>query len=270
MKRWLKEPFVHFVLLGVLLFATQDIWSPPTPDSRDIVMSKAAQQRLFDLWAVEALRQPTKEDQQAIIADYVREEALVREAELLGLADGDTVVRRRLAQKMRELIEDRVDLSDPGEDELKRWFENNSKDFDTPERRTFQHIFFAGQTPTANDDKITAAQSALQSDVNWQTLGDAFIEKRVYSDINIAEVARIFGQDFADQLFTLGPGRWSSPIESAFGQHLVRVAAISQPQAADFDASRADILNGWREAERRKANSQAVNTVISRYNVDVQ
>ncbi len=270
MKNWWKEPFVHFILLGALLFATQNIWSPAAPESTDIVISKTAQDRLFGLWTLEALREPTDQDKQDIIADYVREEALVREAEALGLADGDTVVRRRLAQKMRELIEDRVDMSAPSDDELRNWFKSNQQLFATPERRTFQHIFFAGQSAEANADKIITAQSALKAQQNWQSLGDAFIEKRVYSDISIGETTRIFGRGFAESIFAEPQGQWSAPITSAFGQHLVRIAAISTGKAANFEEKRPQILSAWQEAQRRSANQAAVDDVIARYSVEVE
>ena len=270
MIRLFKDPFVHFVLLGTILFATQNIWSPPAPDSNNIVISDTAQQRLFGLWTIEALREPTAEDKRDIIADYVREEALVREARALGLADGDTVVRRRLAQKMRELIEDRVDINPPDDKTLKTWFANNRKNFDNPQLRSFQHIYFAGQSPQANAAKIAAAQNALKQGSDWQGLGDAFIEKRVYSDINIGEAARIFGRPFAQQLFAQPKGPWSGPVNSAFGQHLVRIAAITQGEAADFAKQKPQILAAWQEAQRRSANRAAIDDVIARYNVDVE
>lgn len=270
MKRLFKDPFVHFMLLGILLFTTQNIWAPPAPDSNRIIISESAQQRLFGLWAIEALREPTEQDKQDIIADYVREEALVREAQAYGLADGDTVVRRRLAQKMRELIEDRVDISAPDDNTLKKWFEKNSSNFDVPQLRTFQHIYFAGQAPQSNNPKIAEAQQALKTGQDWQNLGDAFIEKRVYSDIAIGETAQIFGRDFAQKLFALPQGEWSAPLTSAFGQHLVRVAAINQGRAAEFSAQKPQILTAWQETQRRNANRAALDDIIAQYDVEIE
>lgn len=274
MIRLWKDPFVHFVVLGILLFATQNIWSPSSPDNDRIVISETAQQRLFGLWTIEALREPTEQDKQDIIADYVREEALVREAQAYGLADGDTVVRRRLAQKMRELIEDRVDITAPDDGTLKEWFAQNSANFDAPQLRTFQHIYFAGDAPQSNAAKIAAkitnAQKALKDGRDWQSLGDAFIEKRVYSDIAMGEAAQIFGRDFAEKIFTLPQGQWSEPVRSAFGQHLVRIAAIDKGSAADFSKQKPQILAAWQEAQRRNANRAAIDDVIARYSVDVE
>lgn len=278
MIRLWKDPFVHFVVLGILLFATQNIWSPSSPDNDRIVISETAQQRLFGLWKIEALREPTEQDKQDIIADYVREEALVREAQAYGLADGDTVVRRRLAQKMRELIEDRVDITAPDDGTLKAWFAQNSANFDAPQLRTFQHIYFAGDAPQNNAARIAAkiapkivdAQKALKDGRNWQALGDAFIEKRVYSDIALDETAQIFGRAFAEKLFALPQGQWSGPVRSAFGQHLVQIVAIDKGSAADFSKQKPEILAAWQEAQRRNANRAAIDDVIARYSVDVE
>lgn len=270
MKRLIKDPFVHFVLLGILLFATQNIWSPPRADNSRIIISETAQQRLFGLWTIEALREPTAQDKQDIIADYVREEALVREAQALGLVDGDTVVRRRLAQKMRELIEDRVDIKPPNDDILEQWFDKNRSLFDAPQMRTFQHIYFAGQTAKANASNIAAAQAALAAGDEWQSLGDAFIEKRVYSDIKIGEAAQIFGRPFAQALFAQPQGKWSAPISSAFGQHLVRVAAINKGAAAVFADQKAQISSAWQEAQRRSENRTAIDDVIAQYDVVIE
>lgn len=265
--RWWREPFVHFVALGALLFATAPWWSADTVDDSVIAVSAETQQRLNALWEIEALRPPGAEDRAAILADHVREEALVREATRLGLADGDTVVRRRLAQKMTELIHDTVALDEPDDAALKAWFAKNAQRFNAPERRSFVHVFFKDNADVAA--RVANARAQLNSGSQWQQLGDAFIEKRSYSDMNQGEVTRIFGREFAERLFAVSPKAWQGPLSSALGTHLVRVVSIAPAVPAQFEAEREAIRAGYLDEKRREANSEAVNKVLARYEVSI-
>lgn len=267
-RRWWREPFVHFIALGIVLFAAAPYWSGAAGDDAVITVDTPTRERLHALWEIEALRPPGPEDKATILADHVREEALVREAERLGLATGDTVVRRRLAQKMTELIHDTVELDDPDEATLKTWFAANPDRFTAPQRRTFAHIFFTGNA-AANGQRIAAAMQQLDAGAAWQQLGDAFIEKRSYSDLNQGEVSRIFGRNFAASLFQAKPRLWQGPVASALGTHLIRVVSVTASEPARFDSQRPAILAAYREEQRRKANEEAIDAVLSRYAVNI-
>ena len=142
MKSYLREPLVHFVLLGAALFIGDALWeSWQEKTAYTIRVSPAEMQRQASLFASENRRQPSDDDLQALLFAHVEEQALMREALRLGLDADDTIIRRRLAQKMRFLVNDvGVDV-EPSEADLKSWFTQNRQAFTRPQKRSFDHIY---------------------------------------------------------------------------------------------------------------------------------
>jgi peptidyl-prolyl cis-trans isomerase C len=267
-----RDPITHFVLIGLALVAMNHFWNVWQGElGRTIVVSAAEIDRLEKIWAGTAGRLPTGEDRQQIIDQYVQEEMLVREAERLGLGDGDTIIRRRLAQKMDFLVSDDATADDPTDAELERWFEDHRDRFAAPEMRSFTHVYFS---PEKHGSRIEAdAQTALaklQSGAEWKSLGDPFIQKRSYAAVPEREVARLFGPEFAAAIFKLGAGQWSEPVGSAFGLHLVRIEAIDRAAQAQFAPIRDDVLAAWQDEQRGDAKRAAVDALIGKYKVVVE
>ena len=267
-----RDPITHFVLIGLALVAINHFWNVwQGEQGRTIVVSAAEIDRLEKIWAGTAGRVPTGADRQQIIDQYVQEEALVREAGRLGLGEGDIIIRRRLAQKMDFLVSDDAKADDPTDAELESWFEDNRQRFAAPERRSFTHVYFS---PEQHGSRIEgAAQTALarlRSGEEWKSLGDPFIQKRSYAAVPEREVARLFGPDFAAEIFKLGAGRWSEPIGSAFGLHLVRIETIDSAAQARFKPIRAEVLAAWQDEQRTDAKRAALRELIDNYEVVVE
>jgi peptidyl-prolyl cis-trans isomerase C len=267
-----RDPIAHFVVIGLALVAINHFWNSwQGEQGRTIVVSAAEIERLEKIWAGTAGRLPTGEDQRQIIDQYVQEEALVREAERLGLGDADTIIRRRLAQKMDFLVGDTGRAKEPSEGELKNWFEQNRERFAAPELRSFHHIYFS---PESHRDQIeVVAMDALQKlkgGAAWKSLGDPFIQKRAYAAVPQSEMTRLFGPEFAVALFRLKPGRWSQPIGSAFGLHLVRIDTVDKAARAHFEPIRAEVLAAWQEEQSARAKNNAIKKLVSQYEVVVE
>src|SRR3972149_4169500 len=144
MKRWLREPLVHFLLIGLLLFAVYTVLNPGQGRSLNrIVLTEDDLQQLQIGFSAQWRRPPTHEEMDGLIYSRVREEILYREALALGLDKEDTIVKRRMAQKMDFLAEDLSDLREPTTEELRAWFEKNSKRFVLPARATLRHLYFS-------------------------------------------------------------------------------------------------------------------------------
>ncbi|MEZ5710367.1 MAG: peptidylprolyl isomerase [Blastomonas sp.] len=268
----LREPFVHFLIAGLVLFATHGWWGDALDgDERRIVVTSDQVERLKKIWAAEALHLPGEEDVKGIIADHVREEALFREAERLGLGDDDTIIKRRLAQKMAFLLYDRTRISDPGDDTLQSYYRTHQARFTPPELRSFDHVFISTEKrgARARTDAL-ALRDQLEQGADWQSLGDPFMLQRSYADLPRREAARQFGPDFADALFALKKGGWSMPIQSAFGLHLVRLAAIAPSRIPDFQGIRPAVLEEWKADAREKANNAALDELVARYDVEIE
>ena len=145
-KRWLREPLLHFVLIGLALFVGYGALNPEAErreNSSRIEITRDDVRQLEVAWMAQWRRHPTAEEMRALIDGKVREEILYREALALGLDKDDTIVKRRLAQKMAFLAEDVSTVRDPGREELRAWFEKNRERFALPGLVSFRHLYFS-------------------------------------------------------------------------------------------------------------------------------
>ena len=268
MKPYLREPLVHFVLLGAALFIGDALWERwQEKTAYTIRVSPAEMQRQASLFASENRRQPSDDDLQALLFAHVEEQALMREALRLGLDADDTIIRRRLAQKMRFLVNDFGADVEPSEADLKNWFAQNRQAFTRPQKRSFDHIYLS---PQKRGEEITSdALAILNKGIgeDWTALGDPFIMARSFTDVSQAGVIKDFGRAFAADVFAAPQGEWSEPIESALGLHLVRVSEITPREVPEFDAVRNEVESLWRDESAREDNAARLRALIDKYNV---
>lgn len=271
MRSLLKEPFVQFIILGAMLFVGNALWERHVlKTDMTIVIQPGEMERQAVIFASENRRQPTDEDLRALLFSYVEEEVLVREAQRLGLAEDDTIIRRRLAQKMRFLIEDTSKNKPPDEMELRDWFDKNKAQFIEPERRSFSHVYLS---PEKHGDQLQAdAQTILSqiTDENWKSLGDPFMLNREYGLIETAAVERLMGTNFAKSIFSIQSTDWQGPIQSAFGLHLVKVDEVKTQAMPTFETVRDLVEAKWRDTTIRAENNQRLRNLIDKYEVVVE
>jgi len=269
MPSFFRDPFFHFLVLGAVLFAGHSLWAAKISKAeRTIYVSENEIERQAVIFAGENRRTPNEDDLKALLYAHVEEEALVREAEARGLGERDTIIRRRLAQKMRFLIEDVSPPKLPDEAALKAWFDARAVDFAAPPRLSFTHIYFS---PDKGDPASRAAQVAtgLSSVDDGQALGDPFIMRRDYQDVTPIDIARLFGPDFARKLKDRPTGQWSEAIESAFGLHLVKLSKSTPAVPARLENVRGKVEAAWIEASQREANAERLQETIGKYTVKV-
>ncbi len=276
MTKFFREPLVHFIIFGGLVFAGHALWQRHvTKADYAITVSTDEMERQALIFAGENRRQPTDDNLKALLFAHVEEEALMREAERLGLGENDTIIRRRLAQKMRFLIED-VDAPElPDEAGLKIWFKENIANFTRPETRSFSHIYLSPETHGDNLDADTQKALARVLLTNgppdfWKTLGDPFMMKREFQNLSAAEISRLFGAEFAESLFKAEGENWQGPIGSAFGLHVIRLDGIAPRAVPDFEAVRGDVEAAWQEQALRAANQERLKILIKKYKVIVE
>ena len=271
MTRLLKEPLVHFVFLAVLIFGGYAwVTSDRGAAERTIVITQADMERLAALYAVEAGTLPTEQDMRAIISDQIQQQALAREARRLGMADGDTVVERRLAQKMTFMISDVSEVEPPSDEVLEAWLQENATRFEQPLRLSFQHVFFSDPS----DSRIGTVLSDLNADpaADWRNVGDPFMLQRSYAELPLREIVRVFGAAFAGELASLeaDTSRWTGPVSSALGVHLVRVSARSDSRMPALNEIRSAVIQDWRDEEQRRRTAAEIDAIVSRYEVEIE
>ena len=276
LQRWLREPLLHFLLIGLVLFAVYHTLHPNSGqgDRLGRIELTADDLRQLELaWAAKWQRPPGPEELRNLVAAKVREEILYREGLALGLDKDDTIVKRRLAQKVEFLSEDVSTIRDPGVQELKAWFEQNASRFALPSRATFRHLYFSfdrrgGQSRNAATRALAELAGQPADSPATVNLADPFMYQSYYADRTPEYVANVFGTKFAQGLAQLKPvPSWQGPIESGFGWHLVWVDSLTSGRVPDFEEVEPEVKNDWMAEQRAEARRKAFETMKSRYEI---
>jgi hypothetical protein len=271
----LREPLLHFLLIGAALFGIY-FWLNPAVESSDIPrrieLTSDDVRQLEISWRAQWQRPPSAEELRHLVEERVREEILYREAIALGFDRGDTIVKRRMAQKMEFLSDDVSDLREPSPDELKAWYAKNGAGFAVPGRMTFRHVYFSPDK--RGPQTQTAAQQALDklelpgNSAQAAGLGDRFMFQDFYADSTSDQIGNVFGVKFAEALPNLKTGAWNGPIESGLGWHLVWVDEIMPSRAPEFEeVDLKDIKAQWVSAERAETKRQLFIAMRERYEI---
>jgi hypothetical protein len=269
-RRLLRDPILHFLALGALIFAGYQLMgSDSDADDLRIQISATDIAHLQETWRLQWGRNPTAAELRNLVDAYVREEILYREAMALGLDRDDVIVRRRLAQKMEFLTEDIATAGDPSAADLAAYFAENADQYREPPKVTVRHVFFSRER--RRDAAKADAEAALRTlDGNPPPgLGDPFLGPARFSGRTEPELARQLGNDFAAAVFDLPEGRWSGPIQSVYGFHLVRVEDRRAGRQQTLADVRDRVLQDWRQSRRQAANDALYQDLRSKYKIEV-
>jgi hypothetical protein len=261
LKRILREPLVHFLLLGALLFLWSAWQGGGGAGSNRIVVTPGVVEHLATGFSRTWQRAPNEIELKGLIDEHVKEEIAVREALAMGLDRDDVIIKRRLRQKLEFLLVDDAAAAPPTDAELKAWLERHPEAFRVEPQASFRQVLLRadrrGAAARSEADQLLARLRAGGPEVATQNLGDASMLPPETPLQPLREVANTFGQDFADALTKIAPGQWSGPVESSFGLHLVLVRESSKGAAAELSPVR-PLVESEVLAERRKAELQAL------------
>ena len=274
-KRWLREPLLHFLLLGVVLFAAYAYMQRGrggAESSKQIALSLDDLRTMDMYFESQWHRQPTPAEFQAMVEDKVREEVLYREALAMGLDKDDTIVKRRMAQKMQFLAEDVATAHEPSTAELKAWFEKNSSKFALPSRYSFRHLYFSPDKrgKNAQDDAAKALVKIAGQPEDSKlaaSSGDSFMFQDYYGDRTPDAIAKEFGPPLAVAIEKLKPGSWQGPVESGYGWHLVYVDTVIPGRIPAFEEMEPDVKTAWLAEQKQQAWQKAYLAMRAKYTV---
>lgn len=259
-RRLLREPLLQFLLLGGALFAASALLRGRASPSTIVVGApEVAYQR--ELYRLQFGHEPDAALQERLIDNYVREEALYREAQRLGLGKDDEIVRRRLVAKMEFLLRDSAIPPEPTEAELESWRAMHADRYARPEKYSFHHAWFA--------DGADAARRALRSVRAAQVpRGEPFPPGARFEAIDADEARRVFGQsEFTDALATAPLGAWSGPWRSGFGWHLLYLERREPGGDALLVDVRAAVQADWERDWRERRSNEEVQHLVDHYRV---
>jgi peptidyl-prolyl cis-trans isomerase C len=270
----IREPLIHFVLLGGLLFAVYGYLHRGVNDvtSYEIELTpqdiSQMQTYFFSQWH----RQPNPQEFSNLLEERVREEILYREALGMGLDKGDSIVKRRMEQKMEFLAEDVANSHEPTRAELKAWYAKHEQQFAIPAQVSFRHLYFSPDRRgvRAKDDAASALLKMAgqpESSTAAASLYDRFMLQDRYQEVSLDELAKDFGLPFARSLFQFKPGSWQGPIQSGYGWHLVFVRSVSPGRVSSFEDVEPDVKAAWLAEQRAEQWQKTYSTMRAKYQI---
>jgi hypothetical protein len=273
MMRFLKDPLVHFLVIGAALFAVSAWRGQAIRTGREKIVVTAEQvAQVRDAASLlQGGRALSDAEVAALVEPTIRDEVLYREALALGLDSNDDEVRRRLIEKMSYLTQDLADPAPSSEAELRKFYDDMPARFEVPELVTFDQVFFSpGSRGAALRADAEAAIAQLDAGRVPADVGDRTPLRETYESAPREQVSVLFGDELAEAVFTQPPGRWTGPFQSDFGLHDVRLRARTERRLPPFDEIREQVATEFAAQRRRERNEAEYERMRARYDVVVE
>jgi peptidyl-prolyl cis-trans isomerase C len=274
--RVFREPLVHFLFLGLALYVFAQAFGKQqgASSSHHIEVSSAEIKQLKSVWASQWNRDPNPQELKNLVAEFVREDVLYREAIASGLDRDDSIIRRRLVQKMQFLMQDPSLIGEPTDAQLLAWFRAHSQRYAEDPAADFTHIFFSrAQRGTGVIGDAQRELRLLQANkitpANLGDVGDAFISGYDFKGQADSKLKQQFGASFAEAIGKAALNSWAGPVASPFGIHLIWVSGQTPGKIPAFAAVRSQVLADYMNDQTRSAEQQAYAKLLSRYDVRV-
>jgi hypothetical protein len=275
MRKLLREPLLHFLLIGIGLFVLYDVLrGGDTGAPRDIVVTEARVEALAQSFASTWMRPPTPQEITGLVDDYIAEEIYYREAIAMGLDQDDTVIRRRLRQKMEFISEDAVASAEPTDSELQAYLAKHPEKFVNPASLTFRQIYFStekrGEQARVQAEQLLTSLQAGRGPADPAAAGDSTLLPPDLQSASPQLIANTFGSDFAAQVEEAPVGQWSGPLQSGFGLHLVHVDERVAGALPAFDEIRPIVLREYQAEQRTQSNKTFLDSLRAKYDIRIE
>lgn len=274
MKKLFREPLLHFLVLGGLIFALYSAMAQKGAGENEIFITRGQQENLLNTFSRTWQRMPTAVEYQGLMRDYIRQEIAYRESREMGLDQDDIVIRRRLRQKMEMLAEDVAGLVPPTAQELQEYLDDHPEQFTFEPRLTLHHVYFsADRRGTDAQRDALAVLSVLEGQgdtADTASVGDPLPLPAFIEDAPESEIARLFGGVFVDGLRGVPADRWAGPVKSGFGLHLVFVTGRVDARVPELAEVRAEVERELMSRRRTEAVDGLYDKLAENYTIEIE
>jgi hypothetical protein len=267
----LREPIVHFLIVGAALFLFYELTNDAADASRNrIVVDVGQVEQIAAQFSRTWLRPPTEEELDRLIEGHIREEVFYREALAMGLDQDDPVVRQRLRLKLEFLLEDLAEMTPPEDAVLQTFLRENADRFRREPEITFRQVYLNLDRHDDLDAIVRETLERLDAGVSPEMLGDSAMIPVSFEAATPTEIARNFGQEFAREVSAVTVGSWQGPIFSGLGAHLVEVSHKSEARLPDLAEIRPVVEREWLAQRREALDETAYRQLRDGYDVVVE
>jgi len=262
--RAVRDPFTHFMLIGLMVFAAYWMLAdPPAKNTNVIQVTPADLGRLSEQFKAVWRRPPTDQERVGLVNEFVKDEVYYREALALGLDRNDTMVRRLMRQKMEFLGDSAVGILRPEEKVLRDYMASHADRFTAPAQASFRQVFLGN----ASAERIASVKVALEAGGDPVTLGERTLLPTSMKMAGADTADRTFGAGFFQKLTGQPKGQWSGPVQSSFGLHLVSLEAYEPGGLVDLEAVRSQVEQAWRRDEAIRLRNAQYDILSKNYRI---
>ncbi len=259
---WLKEPLLHFVVLGALVFVADHFIAGRANDPHTIVVGPEVDQEARQLFKGSRGRDPSAEEMAALRQVWLDNEVLYREGLALQVDRGDTAIRERVIFKALSVVDANTKLPPVDDKILRAWFEKNRVKYDEPARYDFQEAVLGA------DNSERAVRSFVES-LNNGTPGDAKAGLQIFKGRPLSNLLTSYGPEFAKALEQATPGEWRA-LPTRSGLRAIRLEAITPPKQAAYEPLRNVVRQDWTDAVMSDQRTAAVRTLAKKYTIKIE
>ena len=264
MKKLFKDPLIHFLVLGTMLFVVYGMLNIDE-NKNEIIIDDNLINELSAKWELKRDRNPNLQELMGLINQYVEQEVLYREALAMNLDHNDEIVKRRLAQKMEFISDGLSEVLQPTEKMSGDYFNEHKENYKKPSLYTLEHVYFKkDKRPQILDD----VKKALASN-NPKKFGDYISLNTAYENTSSVKIARDYGTTFAVALDSLPIGKWAGPVYSGFGVHIVYISKRIPAGYFTFNEVADKVTVDYNYDVSNDFKKELISSLLSNYTIDL-
>ncbi len=269
MKKIYSEPLIHFLLIALFFFLAYQGLNPLQANEQNIAVSQGRIAQLKNSFIKTNNRPPREKELDNAIKAYALNEIYLREARSLGLNKNDRVIDRRLRQKMEYLLDDMAATRSPSNEDLTRFYQQNSHRYLAPARYSFSQVLISGDRPERELQAVLAKQQQAIT-AGKAPQGDIHLIPAQYTNKSPQQIERQFGDGFSKQLAGLKQGEWSGPLKSGLGLHFVLIEAYAEEKLKPYSQVEDEVLSDWRYENARIFKENFERELLAQYTIERQ